>query len=485
MRTLLLKLCSSTVVLLSLAGFTADDGDRRLVDAVERHDRDAVRAALQQHADVNAPQPDGATALAWAVHWGETELIDVLIRAGANVNAANDLGVTPLALACENGSAVIIENLLRAGADPNVATITGETALMTAARTGNLEAVKLLVEHGSQVNAKKRGRGGQTALMWAVAEGHLEVSRALIEAGADVNARSTTGFTPLLFTARSGDASSARLLLSAGARVDEKSPDGSTALTLAINSNHPGFAIALLEQSPDLNVNASSSGYAALHSAVQRGYVDLVKILLERGADPNARVSKTPALVFGANGGAGRADLIGATPVIIAARAVDAAMMATLVAGGADPLLTTKDGTTALMVAAGLGQVEDATTKHSDKLTSSAEWEELRAVETVRALLRMGLDVNGLNSFGNAALHGAAYVGANAVAQLLVDNGADLDAQDVKGQTAFRIAEGHQGAGQTFLQYPNTVALLRTLGANTDLGIDARTQFLTNVTDRR
>src|SRR6059036_4004337 len=153
--------------------------DLRLIDAVKSRDRAAVRSLIEQHVNVNAAQPDGTTALAWAANRDDLETADLLIRAGANANKANDYGVTPLSLACTNRSAPMVERLLKAGADPNSALWTGETPLMVCARTGNVETVRLLLSRGADPNAKKNEQG-QTALMRAVAEKHPEIVRALI-----------------------------------------------------------------------------------------------------------------------------------------------------------------------------------------------------------------------------------------------------------------------------------------------------------------
>src|SRR6185295_3391420 len=91
----------------------------RLADAAQKQDRAALSALIRDKANVNAPQPDGATALHWAVHWDDVESVDLLIRAGANVNAKNDYSATPLSLACTNGNAAIVERLLAARANPN------------------------------------------------------------------------------------------------------------------------------------------------------------------------------------------------------------------------------------------------------------------------------------------------------------------------------------------------------------------------------
>jgi uncharacterized protein len=107
------------VFLLSVPGVSSNSRDLRLVEAVKNKNLAVVRSLLKQHVDVNTPQADGSTPLAWAAHWDDLETADLLIRAGANVNAANDYGVTPLSLACDNANAAMVEKLLKGRANPN------------------------------------------------------------------------------------------------------------------------------------------------------------------------------------------------------------------------------------------------------------------------------------------------------------------------------------------------------------------------------
>src|SRR5262252_914963 len=116
-----LKTKTAIVPLLGALTFAAGAEDLRLVDAVKNRDRAEVRALVDQHVNVNAAQPDGTTALAWAANRDDLETAGLLIRAGANVNTANDYGVTPLSLACTNRSAPMIDRLLKAGVNPNAA----------------------------------------------------------------------------------------------------------------------------------------------------------------------------------------------------------------------------------------------------------------------------------------------------------------------------------------------------------------------------
>lgn len=169
---------------LSVSAFA---GNSPVADAAMNGDRPAVASLIQQKADVNAPQADGATALQWAAYRNDLEMADMLIAAGADVKARSREGATPMYLACINGSAPMIERLLKAGVDANERGPQGETPLMLAARNGNVDAIRVLLDHQAQVNAKEELRG-TTALMWAAEQGHPEAIRLLIQHGADVAA---------------------------------------------------------------------------------------------------------------------------------------------------------------------------------------------------------------------------------------------------------------------------------------------------------
>ncbi len=431
--------------LLSVLTLAAAGDDPRIVEAVRDGDQETLRSLLEQQVDVNASQPDGATALHWAVHRNDVETADLLIGAGANVNAVNDYGVTPLSLASTNGSPWMVEKLLGAGADPNAAQPSGETPLMTASRTGSVEAVRALLVHGAQVNGKEKRRG-QTALMWAVSEQHPRVAGLLIEHGADVQGRSEGGFTPLLFAARGGHLNSARLLLEAGADLNETAPDGMSPLLMASASGHQDLSLFFLDQGADPDA-ADEYGTTALHYALQKGMstltrvelsyfnahlyrpnmAELVQALLAHGADPNARMVQTQR--FGNLGILVR--LEGATPFLLAATVGDVGLMRVLVDGGADPLLATHQKVTPLMVAAGLGRTWDRT-----------EEEEEGTLEAVKLALALGSDVNDSSVNGQTALQAAARIGADDIVRFLVDQDARLDAPDQWGQTPLSIAEG-------------------------------------------
>ena len=190
-----LALGYTTLALVCMAGVATAAGKSPIADAAAKGDRAAVRTLIQQKADVNAPQPDGATALHWAVYREDAELVDVLLRAGADVKVVNREGVTPLMMASLYGDAAIIDRLLKAGADAKSRGTNGETMLMFAARNGNPAAVKLLIEAGADVNATENLRH-TTALMWAAEQKHPEAVKVLLANGADTKAKSGIAGTP-------------------------------------------------------------------------------------------------------------------------------------------------------------------------------------------------------------------------------------------------------------------------------------------------
>jgi len=461
--------------------------DARLIQAVKSKDAATIRALLKSRIDVNATQGDGATALHWAVHYDDLATIDLLLRAGARVNLANDLGVTPLYLACTNRNSAIVEKLLSAEANPNAALLNGETVLMNCARTGDAATVKALVAAGAKVNVKEPEHD-QTALMWAAAEKHPEAVRVLLDAGADFRARSKSysqtvtsevtqrlgreqlnytvvrgGSTALLFAARSGDADSVRFLLAAGADVNDTLPDGTSALVLAAHSGNGSAASALLEKGA--NVNAAEIGYSALHAAVLRSDLNLVKTLLKHGANPNARISKGTPLRRNSQDYNLPATLIGATPYWLAAKYVEADLMQALLAGGADPGLSLPDGTTPLMAAAGMKEpaAKDADRRGLAIVDGGKLQDESQVVEAVTVALAQPGNINAASGNGDTALHSAVTQGYDRVVKLLADRGANLNAKNNRGITPLASLTNRNGAPNA--SRSATIDLLKKLGA--------------------
>ena len=160
-----------------------------VADAAMQRDSAEVRRLLQEGADANAVQADGATALHWAAYHGDTELASLLLEAGADPAAVNRNGSTPLWLAASRGDAAVVETLLEGGADANEELPLGRRPLMLAARSGSVDTVRVLLGHGADPNASETERG-TSALMQAADQGHADVAAVLIEHGAEVAARS-------------------------------------------------------------------------------------------------------------------------------------------------------------------------------------------------------------------------------------------------------------------------------------------------------
>ena len=300
-----------------------------LIDAVKHGDQAALRSLLAGRPDVNVPEADGMTALHWAVYGDDADMVQLLLTAGANPKAMSRYGITPLSLASESGNAAIADRLLQAGADPNAA-MSGSTALHVAARSGKLEVAKVLVAHGANVSPKEEWFL-ETPLMLAAAENHPEMVKYLIEAGADVNAVTTIsqlqvppgypnttyaqipkgGLTALSIAARDGCLGCVRALVEAGANINYEDPARATPLNLAVYNAHWDTAALLLGLGANPNdeslyvavdmhnliLNPVNEGGSSPTRPVPRpndklDSVDLVKLLLAKGANPNDELMK-------------------------------------------------------------------------------------------------------------------------------------------------------------------------------------------------
>jgi uncharacterized protein len=334
-------------VALLLLAVGAEAATSDVADAVMRGDSAAARKLLTQKADVNAPQPDGATALHWAVYRDDVATIDLLLAAGAKVKVANGFGATPLSLAAENGNPALVQRLLAAGADANERMLNTDTVLMMAARTGNLATMKLLIDGGADVNATEAARG-TTALMWAAAQGHSAAVQLLVERGANVGAVSSPawqdrpvgypkavdprpsrkrdtsnvvsqigprnirdqrggGFTPLVFAVRANDLESVRILLEHGANVNQVTNYGWSPLLVATQNRHYQLGSFLLDHGADPNI-VNKGAWSPLYIAVDNrnieggdyplrkpdmDHLDFIRKLIDKGANVNHRVQET------------------------------------------------------------------------------------------------------------------------------------------------------------------------------------------------
>lgn len=321
--------------------------DPPVADAARDGDLDAVRALVQEGADVNAAHADGMTPLHWAAYRGDDAMTALLLYAGANPHEVTRLGdYTPLHLAARSGNPAVVRDLLEGGADPVAMTATGVEPVHLAAGAGKTEAVVLLLEHGADIDTRDR-EWRQTPLMFAAAANHVSTVETLLEHGADPSLTARVIDIPereredraayqqrndrlaALRAAAQGDAPAARGRAPAGGRTAERggnrrpeprpSPPtdsteadegrpllrgtteidplsyadlvgtygGLTALLLAVREGHAETTFALLDGGADINGTSAGDHTSPLLMATINGHFDLARGLLARGADPN------------------------------------------------------------------------------------------------------------------------------------------------------------------------------------------------------
>ncbi len=475
-------------VFLALVSLGAGGADSRLADAARAGNRAGVDDLLRTGATVDAPGPDGTTALHWAVYRDDVEMAARLIAAGADVNRTNRYDETPLSLACVNANAGIVKDLLELGAYPNLLAA-GEPPLLTCARTGNVETVELLLAHGANPNITDDWKG-QTAVMWAAAEDHVAVIETLVAHGADVNAAATPGEAALFIAVQLGHDATTLALLAAGADLTVTSPAGAPLTHVAAAAGHHALGAELLDHGLDPNA-VNKRGQTALHAVVEARRLKhqsrrttpgpesftFMERLIAAGAEVDARlVAASRQSIFGDpdqpdkkddpkketdrpptfNALDGGVNLGESTPFLLASRAGDLDAMRLLLDHGADPLATTKGGSTALILAAGVVFIEGGVGQFEGPPKGDV-------LEAVQVLLELGCDVNAANDRGQVALHGAVYRAANDVIRFLVENGARTDAEDASGRTPLRLAkEGFNQAGSR-IRRDGSAELLRRL----------------------
>jgi ankyrin repeat protein len=467
--------------------------DSALLEAAKSGDTAAALARIESGVDVDSRDSTGATALHWAVYNNATDVISGLLDAGADPNAANRYGSTPMAEAAIVGDVAVIRALLEAGADVESPNPEGQTALMAVARTTNLAAAEVLLEAGADVNAREAWKG-QTAVMWAAARGRPEMVRLLAAHGADIDARSTVnewprqttvfprakylpsgGLTPLLFAAREGCAACIAALIDAGADPNLPDPDEVTPLLMALLNGRFDAAAALLDAGANVN-KWDWWGRTPLYAAIDYNTlptggrfdrpstddtqaIEIVRRLLEAGANPNPRLKLLPPYRNVLDDrGADPLITIGTTPLIRAAKGADLAAVDLLLAHGALADLPQEEGITPLMAVSGLKWLPINT---RGRYVTEAE-----AVATAERLLDGGADINLQDDLGQTALHGAASRGWNELVELLAANGADLHAVDNYGATPLDAALGRMqipSRGGAAEVHEDTAALIGSL----------------------
>jgi uncharacterized protein len=486
--------CLIAAALFVTVGLASGDGP--LAKAVRAGDLAAVRALLKSGADVNAKSGDGSIPLLWAANHSHDEIARALIAAKAAIDTANDYGITPLLQASRTGDSAMVELLLRAGANPSKAHPEGETPLMAAARSGSVPAVRLLLARGADVNAAENFQQ-TTALMWAAAEGHLDVVDLLLEAGAEPNRQAhvtslterhnadhpTGGFTALMLAARSGNEPLVRKLVSRGANVNLKNGDSASAAMVAIYNDRFDLAATLLELGSDANDgslyvavemrDATTDQFAFDGSRRRPDHpnrltaLDLMKLLLARGADPNQRFQGQFHSTHMPN-----TDRFDNTPFFRAAVAADVEALKVLVGHGArldqtPPLEAEPErkpgdisvggrranpnaGRTAAMVTMTGGRGPAMTGGPAYIRDGAAPYREpgsRKPEEALAVLLTSGASPNAKGPDGATLLHQAARLGNLEMIRALASAKVDFTQKNTDGFTALDVAEGKQPAG--------------------------------------
>ena len=493
------------VVILSLAillvSIVRAAGDSAVTKAVKSGDLAGLRKLIATRADVNAVSSDGSTPLLWAAYRSDAETAKALIAAGAKVDIANNYGVTPLLQASRTGDAEMMDILLKAGSDPKRAHLEGETPLMAASRSGIVPAVRLLLDRGVDVNAADAFQK-ETALMWAAAEGHIDVVDALLNGGADPNRKAhvtsitsrrnadhpTGGFTALMWAARNGDEVTVRRLAKGGADLNLKNGDGASAAMIAIWNDRFDMAATLVNLGADANDgslymavemrDATTDQFAFDGSRLRPDHpnklsaLDLVKFLLEHGADANKPFTGQLHSTSMPN-----SDRFDNTPFYRAAITADVEALKVLAAHGAnleqtpavaaaaaaappedgDEVVAGRGrgnpnaGRTALMVSMtggrGPGMTGGPGLIREGKEPPYREPGSRKPLDAFTTLLKAGANPNAKAPDGNTMVHLAAQATNLDMIKALAEAGAKLDEPNKDGFTALDVAEGKRPEG--------------------------------------
>ena len=428
------------------------DGATALIYAAHQNDLEIVKTLLAAGADAKAANRYHVTALAEACNLGNGEMIQILLKAGADPNGTVNEGESALMTASRTGTTTGVKALLAAVAKVNATeTYRGESALMWAVAENHADVAKLLLAAGAEVNARST---------------YYDFKFRKVASGGTQAIYFRGGLTPLLFAARQGAVESAQVLLESGADVNLAEPEYEfTPLLEAIYNDHYDFAALLVEKHAKLDgalylaVEMRNLDYFG--NRPRKPVTDkldelaFVKFLLDHGADPDA-VLKTKLPGRMAQGAI--AVPAGATPFYRAARSADVAVMKLLLDKGADPSRPSEDHTTPLLAAA---------TGQGARFAGGEERPEPEFVEAIRICLEKGGDVNAANDRGDTPMHAAAQRGADQIVQFLADHGARLDIKNKSGRTPLDLALGIGGVANTGgSMHQSTADLIRKLMDN-------------------
>lgn len=444
---------------------------QELAEAARIGDVDTVEQLLAGGGDPNDTGTFATPVLHWVVHYGELATAIRLLEAGADPNLRNaDTMLTPLSLALDGTYPAMVKVLLEHGANPNDKLADGDTPLMLTARTGITEFTQLLLEHGAEPDARHE-EFGYSALMLAANAGDLASVKLLLASGADPNTATTRIGTEnwIKPNGQPGFGNGVGIIRG-GTPADRGRRDplqgGMTALLYAARHDHVDVAAALLDAGADwygrtplweaVNVRNLYVDDSTLENGVDRAaMLEVIRALLDKGAEVNARTKETPPFrnfMLGV-GSLEWVDFTGQTPFLSAALAGDMTVMKLLLEHGADPFITTCQGTSALMAAAGVNWVIYQTYTEGPQ----------QLLDAVKFCHELGMDVNQANSMGLTALHGAANRGSLDIIGFLTEKGAKLDALDKENRSPLDWAKGVFLATHPAEEKPEAMAMITDL----------------------
>src|SRR5436190_5198657 len=407
-----------------------------------------IRRLLDAGVDPDTTDPGGETALMTAARTGAVPALRLLVERGAAVDAREpEFQQTALMIAVREDHRAAVELLVKAGAAVNAQTRKGPTpAFVPPCKGTGCGSEGVGINKGGLPDRGRRAevKGGMTPLLYAARDGRLETARMLVAAGAELELGDGNGIRPLLMATLNGQIDVARFLAERGANVNADDFWGRSPLWAAVEYRNL-----------DMNNNDEDS---PKDNGVDRApFLGLIRLLLDKDANVNVRTREVPPSrrwLYALND-ISWVDLTGQTPLLRAALSGDTTTMRLLVQRGADPNLATLAGTTPLMAAAGVNWAVGQTYTESPQAS----------LDAVSLCLELGADVNAANSMGLTALLGAVNRGRNDIIELLVKRGARLDIKDKEGRTPLRWAEGVFLAAVGAERKPATIALLEKLMA--------------------
>ncbi|XP_062593543.1 ankyrin-1-like [Saccostrea cucullata] len=437
--------------------YDTENRDSPLSMACYRGRDSTVQLLLNNGADINLCEKNGASPLHVACHDGHDSTVQLLLNNGADINLCEKNGASPLYIACQNGHDITVQLLLNNGADINLCDNDGDSPLYIACQNGHDSTVQLLLNNGANINLCNKN--GISPLYIACQNGRDSTVQLLLNNGADINLCEKNGAIPLHVACHDGHDSTVQLLLNNGADINLCEKNGASPLHVACHDGHDSTVQLLLNNGADINL-FNKNGISPLYIACHNGHESTVQLSLNNGADINL------------------CDNDGDSPLWIACQNGHDSTVQLLLNNGADINLCNKNGNSPLWIACQNGH--DSTVQLllnngadinlCDKNGNSPLWIACQNGHdsTVQLLLNNGADINLCNKNGVSPLYIACETGHDSTVQLSLNNGADINLCDNDGDSPLWIAchNGHDSTVQLLLNNGADINLCNKNGAS-------------------